>query len=70
MPTISEACAKDASRRLIIDVGTEWGKVMLSQLLAAQAAGKAVLLGSLDKCISQTATGNSWVHIEWMQSLQ
>ena len=66
-PIIASGCSTDESSRLILDAGTEWGKVMASQLLAVQARGQSITIGT-DGCVSQSGSGKSWELINWIRS--
>lgn len=62
------SCALDSSKRIILDAGTEWGKIMYTQLLTAQATGRSVMIGT-KSCATQTSTGNKWEVIDWMKNV-
>ncbi len=64
-PDIAGGCATD--NRLLLDAGTEWGKVMTSQLLSAQARGQSVTIGT-NGCISQSSSSKSWELMDWVRS--
>jgi len=59
------SCATD--NRLLLDAGTEWGKIMTSHLFSAQARGQSVTIGT-NGCVSQSSSGKSWELIDWIRS--
>lgn len=66
-PNLSGGCSKDWGSRLLLDAGTEWGSIMLSQILSAQARGQSVTIGT-NGCVSQSSSNNSWELIDWIKS--
>jgi hypothetical protein len=64
-PNLDGSCATDS--RLLLDAGTEWGKILTSHLLSAQARGQSVTIGTIG-CVSQSSSSKSWELIKWVSS--
>ena len=62
---VSASCATDS--RVLLDAGTEWGKIMMSHLLSAHARGQSVMIGT-NGCVSQLSSNKFWELIDWVRS--
>lgn len=65
IPNVDSNCATD--NRLLLDAGTEWGKILTSHLLSAQAREQSVTIGTIG-CVSQLSSNKSWELINWVRS--
>ncbi|MGH1487332.1 MAG: hypothetical protein ACRBCI_14050 [Cellvibrionaceae bacterium] len=65
IPDIDSSCG--TGNRLLLDAGTEWGKILTSHLLSAQARGQSVTIGTIG-CVSQSSSSKSWELINWVRS--